>query len=571
MPGTATRVSTERVIISGEPGTVWTNDTPFVQYQFVASLINTCGMCLQYHLQITRLWGIPLHRGCNCHQVLIRREAVAPHAFCDYRELLDRMPADQKVKCIGGACYRLLKEGLATWGDIVTPGRVRTLEQVVARNKLTIRQMVDAGVQPGIARRAYETVHTPEADLIEHQRKELFRAIQKSGIAQDVLVEELGKRLAARVVVAPPPSAPPTAPSPTPASPTPPPSSPPSYAPVVASVAPAAPAHVPASSRRDEMIPPRAATPPPAPIAVAPKVDPRELAKILADTKVTKGESGKAEVRVPPAPKPAPEPTPRAESQSVRAVDPGLREYKDHAAAVEARAARQTKVWAKLVHMDPQTYASEAAQKFAQVVDESEMYLRIEPASLRGVLRDGRFKSQFETGTSRGLLDRMTRRAVEAEVTGVTRQTPAHERPVYGYFGAKDHGGYRTRGERSVANYGSVSVRIKESARERASVTAGDSLSRRTAVQAQMANGASAPALGIGDFQWDLVHQAIFEDKASLEGVRAAINEALYYIEAQFHGGLDVDDIQDVVFGYYPSLAIREALAARRIPWRVIR
>ena len=305
-PTTATRVSPQRVIIRGEPGTTWTNDTGFVQSQLVCSMVNTCGACLQYHLAITRRWGIPLHFGCNCSQVTIKRDAEAPHEFCDYRKLLDEMTLEQQVKAIGGANYRLLKEGLATWDDIVTRNRVRTLQQVVARNKITVRQMVDAGVRPDVARRAYETVHTPEADLIEAQRRELFRAIQKSGIAQDVLVEELGKRLAARVIVAPPPSTPPVRPTPTPA-----PIAPgPLLTPVKLTAT--APAYKPTPLSPGELIPPRPSPAGPAPIAVIPRVDPRELAKVLSGTKLTKGTSGKVEVRVPPAPKPAPPPVPAA-------------------------------------------------------------------------------------------------------------------------------------------------------------------------------------------------------------------------------------------------------------------
>ena len=86
----------ERVLITGEPGTFWTNNTPKVRYQFVALLKNTCGYCLQYHLQIGPNWGIPLHDNCHCKQFPIRQGMKAPHAFADYRQILDDMPWDQK-------------------------------------------------------------------------------------------------------------------------------------------------------------------------------------------------------------------------------------------------------------------------------------------------------------------------------------------------------------------------------------------------------------------------------------------------------------------------------------------
>ena len=49
----------DRVIISGDAGTTWTNDTDRVHYQFVAASINTCGVCLQYHLKISRRLADP--------------------------------------------------------------------------------------------------------------------------------------------------------------------------------------------------------------------------------------------------------------------------------------------------------------------------------------------------------------------------------------------------------------------------------------------------------------------------------------------------------------------------------
>lgn len=50
------------------------------------------------------------------------------------------------------------------------------------------------------------------------------------------------------------------------------------------------------------------------------------------------------------------------------------------------------------------------------------------------------------------------------------------------------------------------------------------------------------------------------------EGARAT-----YYIEAQVHGGVSTDDIEEVVFPSTPSPKLRAALEARGVPWRVIK
>ena len=192
----------ERQIISGDAGTTWQNDTGKARYQFVAALINTCGVCLQYHLKIGNNWPIPIHYNCRCIQILVKPGKSAPHPFCDYRELLDKMSEADQAAAIGASNYRLLKSGLANWDDIVTKNRVRDFREVVAKKKLTVAEMVKHGVRKYQAEKAYASVHTSEHELVEQKRRELFQKITEAGVPHDKLVEELSKRLASRVTIA---------------------------------------------------------------------------------------------------------------------------------------------------------------------------------------------------------------------------------------------------------------------------------------------------------------------------------------------------------------------------------
>jgi hypothetical protein len=198
----------ERVIISGDPGTRWENDTEKVQYQFIAALINTCGVCLQYHLKISGAWPIPLHYGCRCIQRLIKPGQTAPHDFVDYRELLENMPQSEKRAAIGASNYKLLQSGAVKWDDIVTPSRVRDFREVVANKRLTVKQLTDSGVKPAQAKEAHAAVHTPEHEAVEAHRQELLRKLTGAGLSQENLVRELSKGLAARVTIAPGPTGP---------------------------------------------------------------------------------------------------------------------------------------------------------------------------------------------------------------------------------------------------------------------------------------------------------------------------------------------------------------------------
>jgi len=191
-----------RQIFDGAPGTVWTNTTDRVMYQIEAMLDNTCGVCLQYHLKIGPFWPIPIHHGCNCEQHKIRPGAEAPFKFVDYRRLLEGMLHDQQVAAIGASNYRLLDQGLVVWEDIVTPSRVRDLREVVAIKKLTVHQMVRAGVNPRYAEEAHESVHTPEHELVERKRQELIDRLKKAGVSQDALTRALSEGIASRVSIA---------------------------------------------------------------------------------------------------------------------------------------------------------------------------------------------------------------------------------------------------------------------------------------------------------------------------------------------------------------------------------
>jgi hypothetical protein len=191
----------ERIIYDGEPGTRWTNDTGKVQYQFIAALINTCGVCLQYHRKIGAWWPIPIHYGCRCEQELIEPEAQAPHDFVDYRELLDKMPKSEQAAAIGASNYKLLKAGVVKWEDIVTPSRVRDLREVVAKKRLTVDQMAKAGVGRRWAEEAHASVNTPEHQLVEQKRREILEKLRNAGLSQEKIVEALSQKLAERVAI----------------------------------------------------------------------------------------------------------------------------------------------------------------------------------------------------------------------------------------------------------------------------------------------------------------------------------------------------------------------------------
>lgn len=189
------------ITFNGPEGTRWLNQSTRVGYQFHASLINTCGTCLQYHLAIKYgPWPIPIHRGCRCGQF-----AVAPgkeaQPFADFQKLLSEMPHSQQVAAVGAANWRLIESGLATFADVVTSTRVRPFFEVVARGQYSLKSILKSGVTRGTATKAYATVHTPAIELAKKHANELIQRIVATGISREQVSKAVGQHFAAKIGV----------------------------------------------------------------------------------------------------------------------------------------------------------------------------------------------------------------------------------------------------------------------------------------------------------------------------------------------------------------------------------
>ncbi len=163
----------DEIIWTGAPGAQRRNNTSAVAYQLVCALINTCGFCLPYHLAIAPWWGIPFHRGCRCRQVPVFPGRAAAHPFADFRAILHEMSADDRAAVVGKNLYRLLEAGLVRWDEIVGPGGVRSLAEVVADRAIPLERLVRAGVQPGVAARAIDAASSGAAAAAAARRSQL--------------------------------------------------------------------------------------------------------------------------------------------------------------------------------------------------------------------------------------------------------------------------------------------------------------------------------------------------------------------------------------------------------------
>ncbi|MDE2105960.1 MAG: hypothetical protein KGL39_52545 [Patescibacteria group bacterium] len=188
------------VLFNGEPGTAWTNTGTKVRYQFFCDWVHTCGTCAQYDHAIGAIWPIPLHHRCRCHQSPILVGATAD-PFINFRAKIDSLDPANQAKVIGKSAYQLVKKGVIKWEDVVTSTHVRTLQEVVAREKLTIGRMLKSGIRQTIAEKAYAAVHTPAEAILKAHRAKLIANLEGAGLTRQQIIDVAAKKIAERVTI----------------------------------------------------------------------------------------------------------------------------------------------------------------------------------------------------------------------------------------------------------------------------------------------------------------------------------------------------------------------------------
>jgi hypothetical protein len=188
-----------RLIVSGLPGDIWINSIQKPLYQLFACYKEGSGVCVQYDRRLARLWAIPHFHGCECKQKVIKPgELCLP--FVDFLEILRGLDLSQKHAIVGKGNWEVFEAGLVPWSEIVTPGRVREFNEVMARNRLTVPQMVAAGVPEDYAQETWDSVYTPEMLEVMAKRREIIQKLKEHGLSFGDISKAAAERLAGRVV-----------------------------------------------------------------------------------------------------------------------------------------------------------------------------------------------------------------------------------------------------------------------------------------------------------------------------------------------------------------------------------
>lgn len=310
---------------------------------------------------------------------------------------------------------------------------------------------------------------------------------------------------------------------------------------------------------------PRGSSRPKPAAPVAPKVAPKAVPKPAPSA--SPSEAPKTPAPSPLKPSPASPKASPAASPPIPNVDPKLAAHVEHGKYIADEHHRAVESLAKEVGMSPDAYRATVNAKLSEAVAHGEIYMRADSGTLPKILAEGRFKNMFETATTNGSADIDGRLKAESRLFGVSEKSQVVDRPIYGYV---SNPGFKSAGslaEGRLDHYGDAVIRFKPQVRDKATLTVGDSLSRHDMLTGVPMKAPDSAAVPFGSPTWTRNHKELLHaDKATFLD---RVNREFGYAEAQFHGGLHAHDIAEVAFTNKPGAALRQALEAKGIPWRV--
>ena len=188
-------------------------------------------------------------------------------------------------------------------------------------------------------------------------------------------------------------------------------------------------------------------------------------------------------------------------------------------------------------------------QRLLDAMKNGDVTIAVDKDVLLKIFEDGKFKNQFDTKKSGGLLDFSRRKTAEKAVFDIDVNIPNQQRPIYGYITdnqtkvvvgmGKDTQEYLdtvlSLWNNRTSQYGEIKIVLKDSVKNRATATIGDSLGRNI----------------IGDnlleVKPDLSNMGLYRYGAPTGNVGVP---DFSYFETQIKGGVTLDDVEAIYLPY---------------------
>lgn len=241
--------------------------------------------------------------------------------------------------------------------------------------------------------------------------------------------------------------------------------------------------------------------------------------------------------------------------------------YDDLLALYETRAKNRCQKRADAEAISVEAYLAKIDAHVKHLLKDAGLWMRCRPLAFSQILACGRFKSQFETHTSGGSLTPTGRADCEQALFSYPDDLDPKKRPVYGYMTASPDGilgglDYNDK----VGQYGKIAVHFKRDLVVRkATFTFDDSLGEASLRHGKSISIVATPCAAPSHRAINLYRLA---DALSLD----SLDDIYPYPEVQYHKGLRVKHIEEVVFftHYDITTALTDAITAHGIPYRFV-
>ena len=196
--------------------------------------------------------------------------------------------------------------------------------------------------------------------------------------------------------------------------------------------------------------------------------------------------------------------------------------------------------------LTPEFVEREALHQIRQWCDGCPVTIHLSQNGAAGVLESGRYKTGYETKPEH--FEENDRRMLELRSMGVPKNWAPELRPVYAVVQV---------GEADGAIWGDIQLRLKDSVKQRSTITLGDSMAG-FGTGAQVATLLTMPGVAALGNDTEMIAGAVAGE------IRAGkfASEGYNYLEVQVHGGVTLDDVEEIVIPahrdgrpFFPTLA----------------
>eukprot|EP01100_Stratorugosa_tubuloviscum_P003996 TRINITY_DN197_c0_g2_i3.p1 TRINITY_DN197_c0_g2~~TRINITY_DN197_c0_g2_i3.p1 ORF type:complete len:206 (-),score=74.83 TRINITY_DN197_c0_g2_i3:128-745(-) len=199
-------------------------------------------------------------------------------------------------------------------------------------------------------------------------------------------------------------------------------------------------------------------------------------------------------------------------------------------------------------------------------LSKSKLCIRVPTTNTLEQIIETRFKSQFETKTSRGTLNNDYRARVESKLFNYELGLEPENRPIYGYL-AKDETIMKNE---STSYYGHICCKIDDSILSRTTFTCGDSLSLTSneVGAATQPSPVLKPSIASAFSNISTYTEATIQSIITRYSNIDTLFKSFCYIEAQIHGRLESRAISEIHFlnGTKPTDKITEWAKRNQVP-----